>query len=85
MATHYQVNTQYKLTHGKPSLIDLSFNSTKSAVTTIPVMSDFSMLKTYRVFRTYNEAQIFIAYIKGVYKNYTKPQPVLDSGQKNLF
>jgi hypothetical protein len=85
MALHYQVNTDYKLTHGKPSLIDLSLNSTKSAITTIPVMSDFSMLKTYRIFRTLNEAQNFIVYIKGVYKTYTAPPPVLDSGQKNLF
>jgi len=85
MALHYQVNTEYKLTHGKPSLIDLSLNSTKSAITTFSVMSDYSMLKTYRIFRTLNEAQNYIVYLKDVYKNYTYPPPVLDSGQKNLF
>ena len=85
MALHYQVNTDYKLTHGNPSLIGLSLNSTKSAITIFPVMSDYSMLKTYRIFRTLNEAQNFITYIIGVYKDYTEPPPVLDSGQKNLF
>ena len=85
MATHYQVDTEYKLTHGKPSLIDLSLNSTKSAITTIPVMSGYSILKTYRIFRTLKEAQNFIAYLKGIYKNYTATLPVLDSGQKILF
>ena len=85
MALHYQVNTDYKLTHGKPSLIGLSLNSTKSVITTIPVMSDYSVLKTYRIFRTLKEAQNFITYLRGIYKNYTAPPPVLDSGQKNLF
>jgi len=85
MATHYQVDTEYKLTHGKPSLLDLSLNSVKSAVTTIPVMSGNSVLKTFRIFRTLKEAQNFIAYLKGIYKNYTATPPVLDSGQKNLF
>ena len=85
MATHYQVDTEYILIHGKPSLKELSLNSVKSAITTIPVMSGSSVLKTYRIFRTLNEAQNFIVYILGKYKNYTKPQPVLDSGQIKLF
>jgi hypothetical protein len=85
MSLHYQVNSEFKLTHGKPSLLKLSVNSTHSAITTIPVMSDYSTLKTYRILPTLEEANLYIKYLKKIYKTNTLPPVILDSGQKDLF
>ena len=85
MSLHYQVNTEYVLTHGKPSIKCISINSTKSACTTMPIHSDFSYLQTYRILHTLQEAKNYIAYLQGIYKMNPAPFPVLDSGQKELF
>ena len=85
MSLHYQVNSEFKLTHGKPSLLKLSVNSTHSAITTIPIISDYSLLKTYRILPTLEEAKLYIKYLKKIYKTNTLPPVVLDSGQKDLF
>jgi len=85
MSLHYQVNTVYSLTHGKPSLISLSINSTHSAVTELFVFSGLNLLKNYRIFHSLNDANNYIKYLKRIYKNCKLPQPVLDSGQKYLF
>lgn len=85
MSLHYQVNTEYSLTHGKPSLTGLSINTTKSACTTLPVHSEFSLLKTFRIFRTLQEAYFYIACLHNVYNQNPAPLPELDSGQKELF
>jgi len=85
MSTHYQVNSEFTLKHGKPSLISISYNRTTSAVTTFPVHSEFSLLQTYRIFSTLQEAEIYICFLQCVYKNNKIQTPVLDSGQKNIF
>ena len=85
MSTQYQVNSEFTLKHGKPSLISISYNRTTSAVTTLPEFSNLSVLKTYRIFSTLQEAKIYICFLQCVYKNNKIPPPVLDSGQKNLF
>jgi hypothetical protein len=85
MSLHYQVNSELKLSHGKPSLINITINSTKSACTILPVHSEFSLIKTYRILHTLKEANLYIEYLKKIYKENTLPPVVLNSGQKDLF
>jgi hypothetical protein len=85
MSVHYHVNTEYVLAQGKPSIKCLSFNSTKSACTTLPIYSISSPVKTYRIFQILQEAHFYIAYLQKLYKKSTAPPPELDSGQKELF
>jgi len=85
MSLHYQVNSEFKLTHGKPSLVCISINTTKSACTTLPVHSEHSLVKTYRILHTLKEAKMYIKYLREIYKSNALPPIILDSGQKNLF
>ena len=85
MATHYQVNTEFKLNHGKPLLKSVIYHNTKSAVTTLPIYSSFSCLKTYRIFHTLQEAKQYMNYLMNVYKNKNTSPPVFKCGQLNLF
>ena len=87
MSLHYQVNTDYTLTHGKPSLTHITINTTKSAVTTIPLHQENtkSLLRTYRIFHTLQYAHLYIAHLCRVYSITLKTPPVLDSGQQDLF
>ena len=85
MKTKYQVYADFKLTKGKPSLVKTSLYSTTEAATTLPFFPYIkTFLTTSRIFRTLPEAQHYIAYLHGVYKN-PAPLPVLDSEQQKLF
>jgi len=85
MSLHYQVNSEFRLTHGKPSLVSISLNTTKSACTTLPVHSENSLIQTYRILHTKEEAKLYIKYLNKIYKSNSFPLIVLDSGQKELF
>ena len=85
MSLHFQVNTDFKFTKGKLSLIGLSINSTTSASTTIPQQLDISLLKTYRILPTLEHAHEFIDHLKKIYPESVHLPVEFDNGQKELF
>jgi hypothetical protein len=84
MKTYYQVDVFFALSHGKPSLVNMSFKST-SEYNPDPVWSTGSPLFLSRFFHSVPEAENYINYLYTRYPDSTAPRPVLDSRQLKLF
>ena len=85
MSEHYQVNTEFTLNHGKPLLKCIIYFSTNSAITTFPVISENSLLKRHRVFKSLLEAKFYINNLMFVYKDKNTTPPIFKYGQLDLF
>ena len=86
MALHYQVIANFSFYKSKPSLVGTSINSTQKACTNLPF---FPYKNTYlsisRIFQTFSEAEIYIAYLNRVYPHNPAPPLVLAGVKKDLF
>ena len=86
MSLHYAVISDFSFSGCRPSLIGLSFHTTKKACTKWPVPgSKVKLLCNKRIFPTQEEALSYIAYLYKRYPNSSVPFPVLDKGQLKLF
>jgi len=86
MSLHFQVYADFTFTYGKPQLISTSISSTHAACTTFPIYPfDHTYLTISRIFPTLQNANSYIAFLHGVYKDSPAPLPVLDGGQKEFF
>jgi hypothetical protein len=84
MKPYYQVDINFTLSHGKPSLVKMALYST-SEYYPFPVWTTGSPLFLSRFFHTTAEAEQYISYLYTRYPTSTATRPVLDSGQLNLF
>lgn len=84
MKTYYQVSARFSLSHGKPSLENLSFHSTTIYFPFL-VMSHNSALSHSRYFQSVKEAENYINYLFTRYPDSKAPHPILDALQLKLF
>ena len=86
MSIKFQVNPKFLLTRGKPSLVNITLTSTKSAVSKVPEYPYFTNgLTIKRIFKTLEEAHDYISYLNRVYKISPVVFPELDCEQLKLF
>jgi hypothetical protein len=86
MSLHYQVDAEITLNKGKPSLFNITYFSTHSACTTLPILNfKKKSLFISRTIRTLSKAKMYMAHLQGVYSYKTTPPPLFDNGQKELF
>jgi len=84
MSMYYQVCSTYKLTHGKPQLVNLTLHSTPQYLPFL-VYSFTSSLSNSRFFLSVKEANKYIEYLFSRYPNCGLSSPVLDASQGLLF
>jgi len=84
MRVYYQVETGFKLTNSKPSLVSLSLHSTLEYHPLI-FSSYTSRLTHSRYFFSLPEAHGYIKYLYSRFPDCTVPYPVLDAKQLSLF
>jgi hypothetical protein len=84
MRSYYQVSAWFVLSKGKPSLTNITLNST-SEYSSFLIFTTGSPLAISRFFHSIPEAEYYIDNLYLRYPDYTVTRPVLDANQLLLF